>query len=77
MTHTTFRPFQLFDTHGIPLEMILKHAVAAGLPLDWVVLLFVSDALRAGWKKTKIQSELRELRLFGFAIAEEWFNTLP
>jgi hypothetical protein len=53
--------FYWADTEGIPLD--LAYLRLKPDPDVWFILLceYVADAVKAGWKKDKIISELREL----------------
>lgn len=64
------------DTEGIPLEMIATRVAGAGLNLEWELLAYAADALKAGWKPEKIASELREATAFGLNVPKVLFNAL-
>ena len=56
------------DTEGIPLEMVAERVVRAGLSLEFELVMYVLHALKAGWKPSKIASELREAQTFGLKV---------
>ena len=50
--------FELVDTHGIPLDLVLERLAGAGMVPDW--LTFCSAAVAAGWKPSRLRTRLAE-----------------
>jgi len=50
--------FRLYDTIGLPLNIILDQIILNGWVVDWEV--FYNDAMKAGWKKTTFRNRVSE-----------------
>jgi hypothetical protein len=68
--------FYFADTEGIPLDTAILHLrskkIIDGRDEFYLLLNYVSDAIKAGWSKPKTQSELREARMCGGIGVPEW-----
>lgn len=48
--------FKLYDTNGVPLELIVEEFKANNVIVAWDV--FYEDALKAGWKESNIEAKM-------------------
>lgn len=48
--------FKLYDTNGVPLELIVEKFKNEGVLVAWDI--FYEDALKAGWKKSNIEAKM-------------------
>jgi hypothetical protein len=56
--------FVAVDAWGIPLELCITVATKHGWTPNQALLDFMLGALDAGWSRTKVASDLRELTMF-------------
>lgn len=66
----------MFDSHGIPLDIIVDRFNEHGLIVDW--LDFWDDAMKQGWKPDRTLSKLRAVvgDVYGPVWASEWERRL-
>lgn len=46
--------FQLYDTHGLPLEIAIENILNEGKKINWAQ--YILTATKAGWSKNKISN---------------------
>ena len=63
--------FFFADSLGLPLETVITKAMKKGWTIDGCILDFLLGAIQAGWSKGKVQSDIKELRLF-IEVPDRW-----
>lgn len=64
--------FPLVDTHGIPLDTVVEVLKSRSYIPDW--LDFFDQAVRAGWKPSRVITRLAEAvrDVYGSEFSQEW-----